>query len=333
MSKIPNVLRNFCFTLNNPTVSPQQFLIDIQGSLPISYIIFQEEQGTTRHFQGYVELGKRVVFNTVKGAIPTAHIEARRGTAQEAADYCRKDDTRVSGPWEAGTMSKQGKRSDLQDAVEALQRGGIAAVVEEQPAAYIKFGNGLQRYHVQLTKYQRREPPVVTLLFGRPDSGKSFRPWNTEPNLVSIAGGLQWFCNYSGEEAVLFDEFDGAKSSTPLKHLLQYLDRYPIMLPVKGGHVACEFKRIYITSNYHPRDWYDWVEREQQYDALKRRVSTVVWWPIGGREHRDEFTVLGPDHPTWERWWLGQRPVQPMVLGPLDDYVVQGEEKDYYNFI
>ena len=39
------------------------------------------------------------------------HLEIRRGTQQQARDYCQKHDTRVDGPWEYGTPHKAGKNA------------------------------------------------------------------------------------------------------------------------------------------------------------------------------------------------------------------------------
>ena len=39
-----------------------------------------------------------------------AHWEPRRGTHQQAAAYCSKEETRIDGPWEVGTPPVQGKR-------------------------------------------------------------------------------------------------------------------------------------------------------------------------------------------------------------------------------
>ena len=45
--------------------------------------------------------------------------------------------------------------------------------------------------------------------------------------------------------------------------LLQMLDKYPMMVDVKGGRLPFLFKNIYIASNSHPKDWYYNVREEQ----------------------------------------------------------------------
>jgi len=64
---------------------------------------------------------------------------------------------------------------------------------------------------------------------------------------------------------------------------LRLLDRYPISLPTKGGHVQFVATTILITSNFAPLDWYKWEGREVQQAALMRRIhSTYEWTMVNG---------------------------------------------------
>jgi len=70
-----------------------------------------------RIFQGYIELQKRVAFDVVKRAINNSHIESRRGSQQQAIEYCRKE-----GDFhEWGSPKNQGDRTDLQSIKRALE--------------------------------------------------------------------------------------------------------------------------------------------------------------------------------------------------------------------
>lgn len=74
---------------------------------PIRYVCWQLERApdTGRlHLQGYVEFFKPQRLRAAQQALraPTAHLEKRRGTRDQARDYCRKEESRVQGPWEAG---------------------------------------------------------------------------------------------------------------------------------------------------------------------------------------------------------------------------------------
>lgn len=65
------------------------------------------------HFQGYLQLLAPSRLNAVKKILneDTAHLEVRKGTPQQAWDYCTKEESRVDGPWTFGDRpAGQGKR-------------------------------------------------------------------------------------------------------------------------------------------------------------------------------------------------------------------------------
>lgn len=90
------------------------------------YMIFQVEKCPKTeqwHIQGYLELNKQTVFNTVVKMFPcVVHVEARRGSQLQAIQYCSKEETRVVEPVEFGTPSVQaaGERTDLNLAREKI---------------------------------------------------------------------------------------------------------------------------------------------------------------------------------------------------------------------
>lgn len=80
-----------------------------------------------------------------------------------------------------------------------------------------------------------------------------------------------WFDGYEGEETLIIDDFYGW---CPHSMLLRVLDRYPFRCPVKGGFTWGLWKNVIITSNKHPKDWYekfDWRDDE----ALRRRIHAI----------------------------------------------------------
>lgn len=325
-------LRNACFTLNNPDEPAASFAQRVREALAPTYLVFQLERGEngTPHYQGYIEFDKPKSFSTVHRALGRAHLEARRGSAAQASDYCQKADSRVDGPWVFGQLSQQGRRSDLADALTALDSGGLLAVAEQYPASFVKYSSGLAKLDAIKHRFDRREhPPAVALHYGPTRCGKTRLAYDNEPRLVRLQPNLKWFDTYQpGDPAVLFDEFVGRMSHCELTRLLEVTDRYPLLLEVKGGFIRFNPVRIYFTSNIHPRDWYDYTKRETQYAAIQRRFTSVVWWKRTGLPP----VHLDPQHPDWERFWAGP-PVLPVpTLGPLDDYVVHPDPVDQFNF-
>lgn len=73
------------------------------------YMVYQVENCPTTkrdHIQGYLELNAQTRFLQVKAMFAPAvvHLEGRKAkNAKPAIDYCMKEETRVSGPWEFGT--------------------------------------------------------------------------------------------------------------------------------------------------------------------------------------------------------------------------------------
>lgn len=91
--------RYWCFTINNPP-SDLTFLEKVPK---MSYIIYQLEKVSVLHVQGYIEFMYQVRFAHLKKYIPGGHYEVRKGSQQQAAGYCEKSESCVSGPFEYGT--------------------------------------------------------------------------------------------------------------------------------------------------------------------------------------------------------------------------------------
>lgn len=114
--------RNWCFT----SYREEPFVLTDR----MTYIIFQKEVCPTtkkEHWQGYVEFEKVTSMKMAKKELedPQVHLEPRKGTQQQAIDYCKKKDSRKenSEPIIFGTPKKQGARNDLDSMVEAILFG------------------------------------------------------------------------------------------------------------------------------------------------------------------------------------------------------------------
>ncbi len=83
---------------------------------------------------------------------------------------------------------------------------------------------------------------------------------------------VSWFDRYDGQENCVFDEFCG---DMPWRMLLRVLDRYALTLPIKGGWCNWAPRKIWITSNHHPNEWYRYGDK-MVYATLRRRFARVV---------------------------------------------------------
>lgn len=102
--------------------------------------------------------------------IHSPHFEQRRGTVQEAEDYCGKEETRVAGPWCAGELrvNMPGKRSDLDDVAEAINDGAtFRSIRDNYGATFIRYHQGIER-SIKLCKHVKAldsAPDVRLFLF------------------------------------------------------------------------------------------------------------------------------------------------------------------------
>lgn len=294
----------YVFTLNNPEANPEAFLSKLESLECLKYAVFQEEKGEsgTRHYQGYLELSKRKRIPWLKNRLSgRIHLEQRRGTAEQARAYARKDDTRLSGPYECGTWSPvtTGQRTDLEGAIDTLRTtGSLRRVAEEHSVEFVKFARGLQQLRL-FTMPQRGRSPTIHLFFGKTGVGKSYAARQRfDGSIYAKPPDTKWFDGYDGEDILLLDDFAGAASKMSLSYLLQLLDVYDIKLEVKGGYTALLSSIIVLTTNIHPRQWFDYTNRQEHYAALARRVHHV--WTVIDYETREvdrEHFFSVPDGP------------------------------------
>lgn len=315
MAANPRRMQNVCFTYNNPGPDPIPFDVT-----KMHYLVYQREVGAngTEHYQGYVEFKQRTLFNTVKTLLGsnTIHIEQRRGTAQEASDYCQKDDTRKEGtvPFIFGEMkaTNPGSRQDLETFKDAVVSGKRKRdIVDEHFGTlcrYPKFYNTLNL----MTRPRGNQAVEVVLHIGEPGLGKTrsvMDRYTDDDELYAtpLSNNTLWFDEYDLHKAVLIDDFAGAASKMPLDMLLRLLDRYPVMVPTKGSHAWWKPEIIYITTNILPKDWYKWENRGVQYLSLARRFSKVVLY----------YPKLHPEDPgfveqTLPDWWIENAPEEAL---------------------
>jgi len=217
------------------------------------------------HLQVYIEFGKQIRFIKLQEILPVGtHIEMRKGTREDAIKYCSKQDTRVEGPWEEGTReNKQGERNDLNE----LKGKKIEEVIETNYGAFIKFHKGIEKA-LLLSIKPRDFQTELYILWGAAGTGKTRYVFDNEKDIYMKPEGM-WFDGYIGQEVALFDDFNPEDISITL--LLKLADRYPMMVPIKGGFVQWRPKRLYITSNIFWVKWYDY--NEPLLKALKRRIT------------------------------------------------------------
>lgn len=265
------------FTLNNWVDEEADVLCGMYHEGQASYMLFGVETGEsgTPHLQGYVELISRVSLSSLKDLIGLSriHLEPRRGSQQEAISYCKKDGDFV----ELGSASRQGRRTDLDSIQQAIKDGANQMEVADRFfSQWVVYRRSFEAYDNMLhNDTPRRWETEVTVYIGATGTGKSRTVHELEPRLFVASlpsrGGAPWFDGYRGHEAVLFDDYRGEYE---FSLLLRLLDRYPMSVPIKGGFVNWQPKRIYITSNRHVEFWYPGLG--EGLEPLNRRITNKI---------------------------------------------------------
>lgn len=271
--------RNWCFTVHEKDgYDLGQHALEFEGH-GVRYAIWQIEtcpQSGRRHYQGYIEFDKSVRMGAVKRIIGDhAHLEARRGTRDEARDYCRKEDTRTEGPYEYGTwaVSRGGRPNVFSDIADRAKDGSkLRDIMEEFPEQYIRYRRGIEamvNMHSRKRACRWRDVEVL-VYYGAAGSGKTRKAIDDAGDDFYILDQSErvWFDGYSGEGTLIIDDFYGW-----IKHgmLLRILDGHPYRAEIKGGFTYGEWRRVVITSNKHPEQWY----QHGMTDALQRRINKI----------------------------------------------------------
>ena len=232
-----------------------------QDSPWAQYLICQAEKCPTSgrvHWQGYIHVNTPVGLATLQRelGLPGVHAEVRRGNHQEAREYCRKEESRVPGslPIEIGDPPAQGSRTDLDHLKAVLRCEGLIGAFEADFTSTVRFYRGFEKY-LSLTGESRTKDSSQECYYyyGPPGTGKTRAVWESIPDPHRIyacptSSGKPWFDGYRPgyHTVILVDDYRG---QWPVPFFLQLLDRYPLLLPVKGAHIHMGRAKIYITSN------------------------------------------------------------------------------------
>lgn len=265
------------FTVNNPTPEEEKSLTAtvVAAGSKITYLVFGRERGDsgTPHLQGYLELRNRVRLPSVKSlpGLGRAHLERRRGSADEADAYCRKEDP---APFSVGVISKgQGHRSDLEQIKSKIDEGKSQLEIADQHfTQWVQYRRSFEAYRELKHPPKDRFDLRVYVLWGDAGTGKTryARRRGGDDCWVCSDPTLRWFDGYSQESTVIIDDYRGDGSPA---FLLRLLDVYALRVQVKGGFVAWNPTTIWITSNRNPDSWH----MEPDFlPALRRRFHYVM---------------------------------------------------------
>lgn len=264
-------LRNVVFTVNNYT---DDDVIKARSAIEdgtATYLVFGYEIGKegTPHLQGYIELSKQLRMASLKPYLPRAHMESRRGTAQQATDYCKKD-----GKYEEwGSMKNPGKRNDLAVVKQMVKdkKKMYDIALESTSMQSIRHAQVILQ-HQPLSR--TRQIPEVIWVYGQTGVGKT---QYANDHLIGddfwrANSTLKWFDGYDRNSDVLVNEFRG--DFCPLHTLLELLDGYELRVPIKGGFTTWYPTRVVFTTIYKPYECYR--TDDEPLEQLYRRITLFL---------------------------------------------------------
>lgn len=238
----------------------------------VIYAKGQRERGHTtgyEHWQLIVWLGKPQRLSYLTKIFGSGcHWEPTRSEAAE--QYVWKLDTAIANTqFEFGTKPLQ--RNNSKD-WEEIRTKAITGQLMDIPAdIYVRCYNQLKRIqsdHLQPIALTR----TVHVFWGKSGTGKSRRAWD-EAGMDAYPKDprTKFWDGYNGHQHVVIDEFRGG---IDISHVLRWLDRYPVIVEIKGSSTVLKAETIWITSNIEPFYWYPDLDMETRTALLRRMQIT-----------------------------------------------------------
>lgn len=282
--------RAWVFTLNNyETLELEQC-----RQLGAEYLIVGREVGEqgTPHLQGYAYFSSARTLASLKKKLPRAHWEMRRGTHEQARDYCKKEGTfeecgeepQKKGGDNIEERIKKNKRLLEVPLIELVESGEVSPLIIPtlKKARYILASEGAA---------VDADDVRGVWIWGEPGIGKS---QFVRDNFVDIYMKSQnkWFDGYTGQETILIDDFD--EQGSCLSHYLKiWSDRYACNGEVKGSIVPLKHRWLVVTSNYPPSEFWSGVLLR----AIERRFRVTHMGHRGGYMMNGSLLVSNPTSP------------------------------------
>lgn len=247
----------------------------------MDYLVWELETGQqgTPHIQGYVRYKDRKRLSQVTQDFPLSHVETSKGSELQNRNYCLKDfllrpetEHGEYGTYDPGR--RQGRRTDLDEAVVTLQTRGLHAVAQEHPQAFVKYSVGLQKLHMELTP----TPPLtrtiqVQILWGEPGVGKTWRVRHRYPDAFLVRPGRDYWGSYKTQEVIIFDEFNDSKWD--IEQMNEWCAGYSVELDCRYYNKWAWWTKVFIISNLPPGNWWQYHE-EVRKRAFQRRITSCI---------------------------------------------------------
>lgn len=179
--------------------------------------------------------------------------------------------------WEFGKCPMQGERTDIEEVATAIKERKIKSIkdlYEQYPVQAYKYEKGMSK-HINYMRGPRTSMTSLELILGPPGSGKSFHARLNGAKFVSICGDYKapYLQGWDGEEVICIDDFDSNQCS--IQWFFKLIDENEFTVNTKFGDTNFNVKKVYITSNVDPKNWWPNAS-EWHWLALDRRIENII---------------------------------------------------------
>lgn len=261
-------VRAWVFTLNNYE-EEDEGRIALMGA---QYTVYGKEIGEsgTKHLQGYMYFSNKKSMKQLKKGLPKAHWEPRRGSHEQAREYCVKDGvvTEYGTPPEKNGGDKMSERAAKN---KRLREATLNELVDNGELCIMDVKRLKQARDILNQEGTDYVAPNVRgiWVYGPPGTGKTHYARSLD-DAFYIKAQNKWFDGYTREKTIVLDDLD--KGGACLGHYLKiWADKWACTGEIKGGTVNLVHERFVVTSNYLPEEL--WPEDEEMRRAIERRFE------------------------------------------------------------
>ena len=268
MTKKDKRTRSWVFTYHKPDERDHNWFQLLSKKKGIRYMVMGREHTKSDglHFQGYISFHNGKTFKQTKKWFGLDKIHIKEAICGDFINkkYCSKENMII----EVGVPCKQGKRTDIQKAIDIVKETGSIREVLKQVQNYQAVRH-TELYQKYLEDDSPRPELEVINIWGASGRGKTKYVYDNHTDVFKPVN-YKWWEGYDGHKVVILDDirYDFCK----FHELLKLLDVHPHRVECKGGSRQLRATKIYITT---PTPFVDmWRHRtDEEIYQLERRIT------------------------------------------------------------
>ena len=295
--------KNWLLTWPQCNEGPDKIISELQDKFTenVQYICVSAEVHVdgSPHRHGFVALKEAIKFtpvlfdihNSIEGASDYHGNYQVAKAPKDALRYVQKDGVfREIGtcPFKSLMTTAEKNEMYLTKCLEDLVDSGDVSLFK-----YAQLMKARNAYMMSRAANQKRQKPTVYWLYGPTGSGKTRYAVEKGGESYWISNDCKWFDGYSGQTTAILDDIRAG--SYTFEFLLRLLDRYPVLVQVKGGFAVWNPLVIYITAPARPEQVFinhETGETWDRIDQLLRRIDEILEFPREATQPTQEWQEI-----------------------------------------